>query len=350
VKFTPESSQLPPSDPTPAVGPEPVEGLSHDEKNRRSPGQSEILNPNSEIPLLTPEEKRRILARIVRVNPLDCFDESGAFDLARAKKVLPPGAIRHIAIHETIRPNAEGQPVTERRIQVRLVDPLSALRLDDQLERRRERTASSSSSDTAADPDAPPPHPASPEYAHMLLRQKTKGLDEANHTLALLKKALAAAGDRQLQLSKKLDEKDCQLLQTLGLSNGSETLSLSNGSQTLSKVEGDAAQRDAGCQPVQEKAEASTSCRSEDPNSQTLSSPGGQPLSHAEGDTLSEAERIAKKRRESAARSLEREIEHARNTSGHGAFTNWLRRRGLDPANYPSPPLPTKPHSARPPP
>ena len=219
------------ADLAPFVSGEPAESAEDPEHSRRAASEagnrkSEIENPKSEIqsPLLTPEEKRRILARIVRVNPLDCFDESGAFDIARAKRILPPGAVRSIAVHETTCLNAEGQPITERRINVRLVDPVSALRLDDQLERRRERTASTSSSATDSDYDSPPPHPASPEYAHNLLRQKTKGLDEAQHTLALLKKALAEREERKLQLSKELEKKNRQL------------------SQTLSKVEGEIAQ------------------------------------------------------------------------------------------------------------
>ena len=214
-------------------GPELVERIESPE--RRVNPKSEILNPQSDIPLLTLEEKRRILAQIARVNPTDCFDDTGAFDMARAKRILPPGAVRHIAIQETTRMDAEGQPITERSIQLRLVDPVSALRLDDQLERRRERTAASPPPAS----DSTPPHPASPEYAHNLLRKNTIALDEALHTLALLKKALAEKKDRHLQLSKELDEKDRQLLQTLSLSNGSETLTLSSGSQTLSKVEGE---------------------------------------------------------------------------------------------------------------
>jgi len=275
-----------PPEPSGAVGPEqsrraasgdPVEGLSHNENSGQSPApsavenpQSAIQNPQSEVPLLTLEEKRRILARIARVNPLDCFDESGAFDIVRAKRILPPGAIRHIAVHETTRLNAEGQPVTQRRIHVRLVDPVSALRLDDLMERRRERPASHSTS-------------TSKNFTRRdfnLLTEKTMALEDANHSIELLEKTLAEADDFELQLSKELEEKDHQLsqtlslsngLQTLSLSNGSETLSLSNGSQTLSKVEGDAAQRDTGCQPVQKKPETSTASQPVEPKSPTQS-------------------------------------------------------------------------------
>jgi len=270
----------------------------------------------ADIPLLTPEEKRRILARIARVNPLDCFDESGAFDLARAKRILPPGMVRHIAIHETTCLNAEGRPVTQRRIHLRLVDPISALRLDDQLERRRERSTSSSSSPSESDSDSPPPHPASPEYAHMLLRQKTKGLEEANHTLTLLKKALTEAGDRKLQLSKELEEKDRQL---------SEALSLSNGSQTLSRVEGDAVQRDTGCQPVDTESPSQSETLSSSHIPSTVEEPApsnikvSQALRGVKGRTPAElAER--------EARRLAYEREEARNSMGQIAFAEWLRK------------------------
>ena len=351
-----------------------VEELSHNE----GPVKSEILNPKSEVPLLTLEEKRRILARIARVNATDCFDESGNFDIARAKRVLPPGAVCSISIHETTCPTAEGQSMTERRIHLRLVDPVSALRLDDQLERRRERSASRSSS--ATDSDSPPPHPASPEYAHMLLRKNTIALDEANHTLAQLRKALAEKEDRRRRLSKELDEKDHQLSETPSLSNGSQTLSPSNGSQTLSKVEGEAAQHDTGCQPVQEELQTSPGCqpvasKSQNPSSQTLSniegdaedsslapqrrdqsreagfstplSPKSKPLSPVEAPAPTIAERLQvltklKNPTPTDLKELEalgflQEAEEVKNSSGPGAFADWLRARGIDPATYRSP-------------
>ena len=231
--------------------PEPS-GVVDPEQRRRAEhaASGELVEPAvtpADIPLLTQEEKRRILARIARVNPLDCFDESGAFDIVRAKRILPPGMLRHIAVHEITRLNAEGQPVTERRINVRLVDPVSAIRLDDQMERRPERAASGSSSpsESPSDPDSPPPHPASPEYAHNLLRKNTIALDEANHTLALLKKALAEKHDRQRQLNNELEEKDHQLKiasKTLSEVEGQTPLkesskTLSPGSMTLQSRE-----------------------------------------------------------------------------------------------------------------
>jgi len=142
---------------------------------------------------------------------------------------------------------------------VRLVDPVSALRIDDLMERRREPTTSHSTS-------------TSKNFTRRdfnLLTEKTMALEDANHSIELLKKALAEADDLELHLSKELDEKDHQL---------SQTLSLSNGSQTLSKVEGDVAQRDTGCQPVQEKPEISTGSQPVEPKSprqsETLNSSG----------------------------------------------------------------------------
>ena len=335
------------------MGPEPVEGLPSVELNPKS----EILNPNSDIPLLTPEEKRRILARIARVNATDCFDESGAFDLARAKRVLPPGAVRSIAVHETTLLNAEGQPVTERRIHLRLVDPVSALRLDDQLERRRERSTSSSSSHSDSDSDSSPPHPASPEYAHNLLRKNTIALDEAQDTLARLKKALAEKEARRRQLSKELDEKNQQLSKTLSPSNGSETLSLSNGSQTLSKVEGETTQRLKDITPSSESQSTnSQALQSQDQSweagfstplsGKTKSQNAGNPTlqSHAQPaqrDTGCQpvepkyhtpppapshvADQTLDKHRALEIQRRNREIEYARNTNGTLGFANWLR-------------------------
>jgi hypothetical protein len=64
-------------------------------------------------------------------------------------------------------------------------------------------------------------------------------------------------------------------------------------------------QSDTGCQPVV---------------STTLSAV--EPPPHAAGGV---PEHIAKKRKASMARRLELEVEHARNTSGHLGFSNWLR-------------------------
>ena len=362
----------------PIDGPEPIE--------ERANPKSEILHPKSEVPLLTPEEKRRILARIARVNPLDCFDESGAFDIVKAKRILPPGMVRHIAVHETTRLNAEGQPVTQRRIHVRLVDPVSALRLDDQLERRRERSTSSSTSPSEPDPNSPPPHPASPEYAHNLLRKNTLALDEANHTLAQLRKALAEKEERKRQLSKQLDEKDQQLSKTLSLSNESKTLSPSNGSETLSKVEGQrslalqsrdqsqeagfstplsgksetqnssnptlpnraaSTQRDTGCQPVEvcSLLERETGCQPVNPKNQhapqALSEVEQKPLSSVKdphsATKPSSSQPPRKSLDELPYHELPRrkqEIEDRRTTSSPTAFAAWLKATSTEPPGY----------------
>ena len=297
------------------------------------------LNPNSEVPLLTPEEKRRILARIVRVNPLDCFDESGAFDIARAKRILPPGAVRHIAVHETTRLNAEGQAVTERRINVRLVDPVSALRLDDQLERRRERTASSSPAPSDSDSDSPPPHPASPEYARNLLRKNTIALDEANHTLAQLKKRLAEKEDRKHRLSKELEEKDrllevAQRLREITPSSASQsTNSQALQSQAQSReagfvtpLSGNSKTQNSSTSPLPSRAqsfEGDTGCQLVEPKYQA---PPPKTLSPVEGQSPSPtADQTLDKRRAREIQRRNREIEDNRNTSGTLGFANWLR-------------------------
>jgi len=314
---------------------DPVERLFHDEKSSLSPDQSESGNPKSEflnsksdIPLLTPEEKRRILARIARVNATDCFDDTGAFDIARAKRVLPPGAVRSIAIHETIRPNAEGQPITERRIHLGLVDPVSALRLDDLLEHRRERTTSSSSSGSSS---------STKNFSRRdfnLLTEKTMALDDTLDAIELLKKALAEANDQELQLSKELEEKDRQLSETLSKVEGEAA------SKTLSSVEGQCSlalqsrdqSREAGFStPLsgQSKTHNSSSTALSSRNASTQGDAGCQ---HAEPKyqtappvPVNVADQTLDKHRALEIQRRNREIEHTRNTSGTLGFAKWLR-------------------------
>ena len=298
-----------------------------------------------DTPFLSVEEKRRILARIARVNPLDCFDESGAFDLDRARRILPPGAIRHIAVHETTRLDAEGQPVTQRRINVRLVDPVSALRLDDLLERQREPGASRSHSNSSTNTKT------FSRKDFNLLTEKTMALDDANHSIEQLRKALAEMDDRELQLSKELEEKDHQLSQPLSPSNGSQPLSKVEGphpTQTLSSSDQSPTspplptpvQGDTGCQPVDSISQTPSS-------SSASSSSSSESLGAVEGQAWN-AEKIARKRKPIEVRILEQEIEHRRNTSGIGGFNNWLRSKGLDPAKYPPPPFVPRPPAAKP--
>jgi hypothetical protein len=86
--------------------------------------------------VLSTAEKRHLLAQIVRLNPMDCLDESGAFDLARARRVLPACAVQHITIQETTRTDRQGHATVRRNIRVRLVNRLRAMRLDHALLKR----------------------------------------------------------------------------------------------------------------------------------------------------------------------------------------------------------------------
>jgi hypothetical protein len=103
-----------PAGPEPAESPEPVERAA------RTP--------------LSREEKRLLLAEIVRINPLDCLDDSGAFDLARARRVLPDAAVQRLIIRETTRRDG----TVTRTIDVRLVDKIRAMKLDDFLLQQEE--------------------------------------------------------------------------------------------------------------------------------------------------------------------------------------------------------------------
>jgi len=104
------------------LGPEPAEGLTRDPED------------NSK---LTRDEKRRLLAEIVRFNPAECFDESGTLDLDRVREVS--GAVfQQMVVQETTRTSTKGAVTTQRRITLRLVDKVRALGLDEKLQDREE--------------------------------------------------------------------------------------------------------------------------------------------------------------------------------------------------------------------
>jgi hypothetical protein len=358
--------------PEPAASGEPAESIE---------GQAAVPVTPDDIPLLSAQEKRRILARIVRTNALDCFDDAGAFDIARAKRVLPPGSVRHIDVDETTRTDAEGQPVTQRHIRLRLVDPLSALRLDDILERRGQPTASSFR--------YPNPHPASREYSFNLLRDKTLALDEALQSIEDLKKSLAEAGDRNLQLSRQLEETHHPLgtppPETPGSSPTSKVPTPGRPSQCGTGCqhvhpETPAERPETTAQPpasVSRKGESTGSLAPSLPDSNHVSprDPGRppsapedhhepsqpEPVSAFEKDLASlkgksirlsfQAQRALETAQGQALRDLKKlqalcfqqEAEEVRNSSGPLAFAEWLRARGINPADYRPPPLPKKP-------
>src|SRR5262249_13749621 len=85
-------------------------------------------------PLLTLAKKREILSRIANVDLLDCLDESGAFDLARARQVLAGGTVQQLIVDEVTRTDRQGNTTTRRRIRVRVVDKVRAIKQDDACE------------------------------------------------------------------------------------------------------------------------------------------------------------------------------------------------------------------------
>jgi hypothetical protein len=84
-------------------------------------------------------EKRLFLAHLLRLNLLDCFDESGAFDLTRARQVLTGGVIQQLTIDEVERTDRAGNTSVHRKIRIHLVDKLRAIKLDDTLETTERR-------------------------------------------------------------------------------------------------------------------------------------------------------------------------------------------------------------------
>jgi hypothetical protein len=285
------------------TGHESADGPVADQVSPKASDSYEGAVTPSDTPLLTLEEKRRILARIVRVNSLDCLDDSGAFDIVRARRVLPPGAVRHIDIDETTRMDAEGQPVTQRRIRLRLVDPLSVLRLDDILERRQHPAPPSASSKM------------SERKTFNLLREKTMALDDALQSIEELKKSLAEADDRELQLHRELEEKDRHL-------ETSKSLSLPNlparPGQSSSQAPGRVAEAHSpSWEPGSEKPNVQRS-----PEEVLAKGPG-----NAHGRALDKVPYHELPRRK-------REIEDARNSMGSGAFSEWLAATSIEPPGF----------------
>jgi hypothetical protein len=110
-----------------AAGPELVEGIER-----------------ATQPPLSLAEKRLFLAHLVRLNLLDCLDDSGAFDLTRARRLLTGGVIQQITIEEVEKTCPPKQTTCEggtirRKITIRLVDKLRAIKLDDTLETSERR-------------------------------------------------------------------------------------------------------------------------------------------------------------------------------------------------------------------
>ena len=86
---------------------------------------------------LSRDEMRRLLAQMVRLNPAECFDESGAMDLGRVREIAGV-AIQQMVVHESTRTTQKGAVTVQRKITLRLVDKVRAMRLDESLLEREE--------------------------------------------------------------------------------------------------------------------------------------------------------------------------------------------------------------------
>lgn len=105
-----------------------------------SPSLSPDTSPTASPDLpLTLAEKRSFLAGLIRLNLLDCLDDSGAFDLARARHVLAGGGVQQLVVKEVERTDRAGNTTVRREIRVRLVDKVRALRVDGALEETARR-------------------------------------------------------------------------------------------------------------------------------------------------------------------------------------------------------------------
>jgi hypothetical protein len=79
---------------------------------------------------LSVTRKRLLIAQLAEINLLDCFDESGAFDIDRARSALPAFAVQEMTVDEVERTDRAGNTTVRRKIRVRLIDKLRAVKLD----------------------------------------------------------------------------------------------------------------------------------------------------------------------------------------------------------------------------
>lgn len=87
---------------------------------------------------LSRDEKRRLIAQMVRLNPADCFDVSGTLDLERVREYTG-AAVQQMIVHETTRTDKEGNiRGVQRRITLKLVDKVRAMNFDEKLLEREE--------------------------------------------------------------------------------------------------------------------------------------------------------------------------------------------------------------------
>jgi hypothetical protein len=115
-------------------------------------------------------EKRLFLAQVIRADLLKCHDPEGNFNLARAQLILPEGCVQEINIDETKTTNKNGHTVVRRKIRVKLMDKLRAMKLDESLERQAQKAAPYSSASyvpsALSAPSAPSPPSASGSKSH----------------------------------------------------------------------------------------------------------------------------------------------------------------------------------------
>jgi len=141
-----QTSENDSSSPPPLLRPAQSEASASPDSPAPSPVPAEPAEP------LTRAEKRLLLAQIVRLNPLDCIDESGVFRFSLTRRIVPAAAIQDITITETTRTDAQGKPVTRRRLRIHLVNKLRALKLDNELAKEEEAEHAKAMANTSREP------------------------------------------------------------------------------------------------------------------------------------------------------------------------------------------------------
>src|ERR1700749_5164860 len=105
------------------------------QKSKTPKSRSSAEDEEEECPsdMLSVAEKRRILCQIARANLTEFMDDAGNFNAYQARRHLPGCAIQEYTVEETIRVDGDRREVLKRKVKVKLVDRVKAIKLDSTL-------------------------------------------------------------------------------------------------------------------------------------------------------------------------------------------------------------------------
>ncbi len=102
-------------------------------KSRKVCDDAEEEKEQEPSDMLSVAEKRRILCQIARANLTEFMDDAGNFNAYQARRHLPGCAIQEYTVEETIRIDGDRREVLKRKVKVKLVDRVKAIKLDSAL-------------------------------------------------------------------------------------------------------------------------------------------------------------------------------------------------------------------------